>query len=150
VLLPPFFVGIEVERNPIDAIAQALRIWAVGKDMAEVRVALRAAYLGAAYKPGAVLVLAYGVFARGCVEARPASSGIVFRIGREQRRAAADAAIHALELLAPFRLRFGNGSGFRGLSGFAHLGVIPNLLDDANIAMKRGLSQGGRAIVTQA
>src|SRR5215467_5308733 len=49
------------QRGAVDAIARAGRFGPVGEDMAEMRVARRAADLGAAHEPRAILVLAHGV-----------------------------------------------------------------------------------------
>src|SRR5579885_3627280 len=105
--LGAFAGGLECQSRAVDAIARPGRLRAVGEDVAKMRLAFGAAHLGAAHEQGSVLVLAHRFPLRGRIEARPAGAGLVFRVGAEQRFAAADAAIHALPLLRVIRMAEG-------------------------------------------
>ena len=59
----------------VDAIAQAGRWWAVGKDMAEMRAAIGAADFRAGQSIGGIRVTGYRIVARRCEKARPAGAG---------------------------------------------------------------------------
>src|SRR5262245_11918141 len=95
------------QRDTVDAIARAGGFRPVGEDMAEMRIARRAADLGAAHEPRAVLVLAHGVRLGRRPEAGPAGAGIEFCIRRKQRRTAAHAFEHAVALFTVERMREG-------------------------------------------
>src|SRR6202011_4389632 len=71
--------------------------------------ARRAATLGAAREPRAVVVLAHRLAVDRCGEARPAGAGIELRVRGEQRRPAANAAVIPRALLVP------RGTGERAL-----------------------------------
>src|SRR5262245_20984838 len=66
-------------------------------------VAVRAADLGPSHEPRAVFMLAHCIRVERLPEARPSGTGIIFRTRGEQRRSAADTAVHALALLVPTR-----------------------------------------------
>ncbi len=90
---------LEIERGAVDAIAKAGRLWPILEHMAEMRVAFRALNLGAAHQQGTVLMLGdLRAFGR-LIEGGPAAAGLEFGVGREQRRAAADAVVKPGPLL---------------------------------------------------
>src|SRR4029077_12260123 len=66
----------KLERGAVHAIAQPGRPRPVGEDMAEVRLARRAADLGAAAEPRPVVMLAHRLAVNRRIEARPAGAGI--------------------------------------------------------------------------
>src|SRR6202011_4762650 len=83
----------KVERGAVHAIAQPGRLRPVGEDVAEMGLARRAADLGAAREPRAVVVLAHRLAVNRRIEARPAGAGLELRVRGEQRRPAAHAAV---------------------------------------------------------
>src|SRR5262245_847320 len=95
------------ERDAVDAIARAGGFRSVREDMAEMRIARRAADLGAAHEPRAILVLTHGARRGRCPETGPAGAGLEFGIRRESRRAAAHAFERAVALFAVERMREG-------------------------------------------
>src|SRR6266545_1071692 len=86
---------LERERRRIDAITKPGRRRPVGKDMTQVRVADVADDLGALHSHRGVALLAYVGGIERLEVARPAATRIELGIRREQRRAAANAAIDA-------------------------------------------------------
>src|SRR3982075_3587129 len=91
----------EGERGAVHAITQPGRPGSIREDVAEMGVAGGAKHLGAAREPRAVLVLIPRIPGERRPEARPTRSGIEFRLGGEQRRAAAHAGIGAGMLFVP-------------------------------------------------
>src|ERR1700678_4149429 len=75
--------------------------------MPKVGVARRATNFGPAHEPGAIIVLADGIEVDRRIEARPAGTGIEFRVRAEQGRFTADTSIHAATLFVPIRAREG-------------------------------------------
>ena len=89
----PRLVGrIKSHRHAVHAIAQARGGGAIGKHMAQMRVAARAVHLGAAHEPAIIDAFAHSFRRYWRVERRPARAR--FKLGRliEQRRIAAQAA----------------------------------------------------------
>src|SRR4249919_1612772 len=72
-------VGVMLQGNAVDTIAQAGGIGPVGKDMSKMSFAIGAAHLCPAHEKGAVFMLAHGAAFGRSIETRPASAGIVFR-----------------------------------------------------------------------
>ena len=105
--LAGFLFGVVLQGHAVDAVAQSGGIGTVREDVAEMSLAFGAADLGPAREQRPVLVLAHRGGAGGGVEARPAGAGIVFRFRAEERRAAADAMIHAVALLLGIRMTEG-------------------------------------------
>src|SRR5262249_33428280 len=91
----------------VDTITQPSRVRPVGKNVPEMRVAIRATHFRAAHHEVAIIVLAQRVLAGRCVEARPASPGVIFGFGAKQRCATNDAFIHASPLLLIIRMAEG-------------------------------------------
>src|SRR5438045_3209120 len=67
---------LQLQRRRVHAIAHPRRLGAVGKDVAQVRIAAGATDFGAAHAVGAVGMLFYGAFGNWLVKARPAGAGI--------------------------------------------------------------------------
>src|SRR5438034_146261 len=90
---------LQLQRRRIDAVAQAGRAGAVVEDVAEMAAAFRAQHLGADHAVADIVFLVDMAIRRGRGKARPAAAGIEFRVGFEQRLAAAGAGIGALAVL---------------------------------------------------
>src|SRR6266550_7834546 len=86
------FFRVELERGRIHAVTLTGRFGAVIEHVPEMRFASGAQHLGAAHEQRVVRFLAYVFLADRRIERRPARTGVEFRIGFEQRRAATDAA----------------------------------------------------------
>src|SRR5690606_3170150 len=71
----------EVERQGVDAVAEARRSRAIGEDVAEVRVARAATHLGAAHAVAVVAQLPDVRSRRRSLEARPAAAGVILFFG---------------------------------------------------------------------
>lgn len=80
-------VGIEVQRDAVDAVAQTRWVWPIGEDMAQMSIAPIAVDFGAAHEPRIVLAFANHPIVHHIVEGGPA--GPAFEFGRriEQRDA---------------------------------------------------------------
>ena len=85
-LQPRNFVGGEIQRRRVDAVAQPGRPRPVGEQVAEVGVAARAQHLGAAHAVRFVDPLRHRRLVDRRMEAGPAGSRIELRRGTEQRR----------------------------------------------------------------
>src|SRR5438552_13266911 len=90
---------LQLQRRRIDAVAQAGRAGAVVEDVAEMAVTFRAQHLGADHAVADIVFLVDMAIRRGRGKARPAAAGIEFRVGFEQRLAAAGAGVSALAVL---------------------------------------------------
>lgn len=88
--------GAEMQRSGVHAIALAAGLGAVGKQMSQMRIALRAANFDAMHMVRIIIQTANGVGAIGAKEARPAAAGIVFTVGIEQGAVAAQAVVYPL------------------------------------------------------
>ena len=77
--------GANVSARAVHAVALAGRLRPVGKDVAEMGIAVRAADFGAPHEPRAVVVLARPRPAHRRIEARPAGAGI--ELGRRTKTA---------------------------------------------------------------
>ena len=87
--------GVKLKRAAIDAVAQPRVAGTVRKDMNQMSFAGRAAHLDAPHAEGSVFVLRHGISVGTLGEPPPPRSGKELRVGAEQGRAAANAAIHA-------------------------------------------------------
>src|SRR5579859_1865514 len=95
--------GPEIERRRIHAIPQPRRRWTIVKHMPQVRIARRAANLGAYHAVARILVLDHATARGGLGETWPARSGIKLRLRIKQRSPAAHAVIHPRILRVPVR-----------------------------------------------
>src|SRR4029079_16903269 len=98
-----FFIGVQLQRGPVHAVAQARRPRPVVEDVAEMRLAGGAAHLRAHHAVGTGADLLGGGRLNRLEEARPARARIEFGLGPEQRCAAGDAAEEALGVVVPVR-----------------------------------------------
>src|ERR1017187_3540914 len=138
------FPWFEAERGGVDAIALAGGRRAVGKQVAQMRVALAAQHLGALHEEALVGFGGDVLFRRRRGKARPSRAGIEFVAGKEQLRSAARAAVHTRfvivpiapsegalgTLLARYRELFGCQLALPfgvGLDDFLHLHSLPPL-----------------------
>ncbi len=69
---------MKIERVAVHAIAQTGRRRAVGEDMAEMSITLRAGDLGAAHREARIIMLGDGVAACRRIEAWPAGAAVIF------------------------------------------------------------------------
>ena len=97
-------VGRELQRDAVDAVAQAGRRRPVLEDMAEMAAAAPAMHLGARHQQGVVGLGADG-FRQRAIEARPAGPAVVFRLRCEQRQIAGCTGECALAFLVIERAR---------------------------------------------
>src|SRR5205085_7236179 len=100
---------LDFERERVHAVAQPRRARAVREDVAQVRVAGRAAGLDPAHAVARVDLLLDRALRRGREEARPPGARLELRLAREQLGAAGGAAVDAVavrrqQLAAPGRL----------------------------------------------
>src|ERR1700751_2511187 len=93
--------GREGESGAVHAVAPASGSWSVRKHVAEMRVAGRAAHLGAPHEERAVVVLVDRVGGERLEEPRPAGARVELGLRREQRRAAAHPRVGPGSLLVP-------------------------------------------------
>src|SRR5882757_2169666 len=77
------FLGFEIQRCGVHAIAQPGRFRAVRKDVTEMGVTVSTAGFGAGHAIGAVGVLAHIFFVARSKEAGPAGTGFEFGFGIE-------------------------------------------------------------------
>ena len=96
-----FVVGREFQRGAVHAVAKTRWRRTIGKDVAQMRVAIGATRLDPAHQPGAVLVLRDRIGHDGGKETRPARAGIEFRPRMKELGATAHAGIPAAPLLVP-------------------------------------------------
>src|ERR1039457_4281638 len=101
------FLCFEAQRRGVDAIALASGRRAVGKQVAQVRVALAAQHLGALHEEAPVGFGADVLVGGGGGETRPSGAGIELVAGEEQLRSAARAAVHARFVIVPIEAREG-------------------------------------------
>src|SRR6056297_625690 len=87
---------VEIERDPVDAVAFAGRLGAVVEDVAEVALAVATDDLRAGAAEAVVGSGFDGVAVGRIVETRPAGAGAVLRIAGEQDLAAARTPEHAV------------------------------------------------------
>src|ERR1022692_1448922 len=95
------FLGVELERGRVHAIALPGRLRTVVEDVAEMRVAGRAQDFGTARQKAVVGLGADRFGAGGRVKARPSATGVELGFGIEEQGAAARAAIAAGLLVVP-------------------------------------------------
>src|ERR1035441_9170652 len=138
------FLWFEAQRGGVDAITLAGGRRAVGKQVAQVRVALAAQHLGALHEEAPVGFGADVLLRRRGGKTRPSRAGIELVAGEEQLRSAARAAVHTRFVIVPiaaregafgtlfardrelFRCQFALPFGV-GLDDFLHLGSLPTL-----------------------
>src|SRR5262249_49746910 len=92
-----------LERRRVDAVAQPRRIRSVGKHVTEMAAALLAVHFGPRHEVALVALRLDGVGIEWLVEARPAGTGIEFRVPIEQRCATSGAHIHRFIVRVPIR-----------------------------------------------
>src|SRR3954451_21097957 len=98
----PGRVGVQLQRRRVDAVAQAARVTrAVFEDVAEVAAAAPADDLRAGHPVRDVAPGLHRLGHRGLGERRPAGPRLELRVRREQLRAAAGAAVHAVVVTVP-------------------------------------------------
>src|ERR1035438_5741797 len=136
------FLWFEAQRRGVDAIALAGGRRPVGKQVAQVRVALAAQHLGALHEEAPVGFGAHVLVRRGRGKARPSRPGIELVAGEEQLRSTARAAVHAGFVIVPIAAREGALGAFLaryreffgcqlalpfgvGLDDFLHLYSLP-------------------------
>src|ERR1035438_6387282 len=101
------FLWFETQRGGVDAIALAGGCGAVGKQVAQVRVAFAAQHLGALHEEAPVGFSADVLVRRRRGKARPSGAGIELVAGEEQLRSAARAAVHPRFVIVPILARKG-------------------------------------------
>src|SRR6185503_2916560 len=94
------FARRKAQRDAVHAVACSRRFRAIGKDVAEMRVARCATDLGPAHQPRALLEFSHRSVDHRRPEAGPAGAGIELGARREQRSAAANAFEETRALLA--------------------------------------------------
>src|ERR1017187_9263594 len=99
------FPWFEAERGGVDAIALAGGRRAVGKQVAQMRVALAAQHLGALHEETPVGFGAHVLVRCRRGKARPSRAGIELVAGEEQLRTAARATVHARFVIVPIAAR---------------------------------------------
>ena len=104
--------ALEVERARVDAVAETRRVGPVVEHVTEVAAAGGARDLGACHPVAGVRLRDDAVERRRLVEARPAAARLELRVGAEELRAAAGAAVHTVAVLVPVCAR---ESTFRSL-----------------------------------
>src|SRR5262245_34900583 len=112
--------ALEVERAGVDAVAQARRAGAVGEDVAEVAAAARTRHLRPHHPVGRVDLRVDAVERGRLDEARPAGARVELRLGAEQLRPTAGAAVDARLL----RVDVGAGEGPLGALPAQHLVLL--------------------------
>src|SRR4051812_35405916 len=107
----------EAQRNAVHAVTEPGRLRPVVEDVAEMRFAKRAGYLGAGHAEAGVVGREHVLLGDRLPEARPAGAGIILGVGDEERVVATDAAIEAGRMVVPI----GAGEGRLGalLAGHA-------------------------------
>src|SRR6266851_1783183 len=75
---------VELQRQRIDAVAQARGLRPILEDVAEVGVALRAQHLGPAHAMARVDLGGHGLLVQRLPEARPAAAGFEFGVRAEE------------------------------------------------------------------
>src|SRR5262249_5031143 len=88
-------LGLELQRQRVDAVALAVRAGAVVEDVPEVPAARAAQDLGATHEEAVVGAQLDGLRDRRLGEARPAGAGVELRVAAEQHGAAARARVVA-------------------------------------------------------
>ena len=92
---PPLYSSSSFERGRVDAVAHPGRVRPVGEHVPEVAAARGAHHLGAHHPVARIGLLVDRILARRRVERRPAAARVVLRVGGEELRAAAGAAVGA-------------------------------------------------------
>ena len=115
---------LEVERRRVHAVAQSGRPRAIRKHVAQMRIALGAARLGARHAITGVGVLRDVLAVGGGKEARPSGSRIKLCFRAKQQRATADAVVRSVVVFVPVLA----GESALGAAGAGHLILLRSKL----------------------
>src|ERR1700732_5164208 len=85
----------KAKRQRVHAVAQTGRLGAVVKEVSEMSVAKDASHFVAAHSKTQINFSSNVFFGNGRPETRPARAGVEFRLGTEERVAAANTAVKA-------------------------------------------------------